>query len=133
MDNPNVALLQRMMAAVGADDWEAVGDCLTDDFVIVEPPLLPYSGAHHGVAGFRHMVDSFRSTWADMDIDVNLVGALDDTVIFKVVLRATSTATGHRVEAAVAEFFTVRDGRIAASEVYYRDLAAVVALITPPA
>ena len=105
MDNTNVALLQRMMAGVGANDWEAVGACLTDDFVIVEPPLLPYSGVHHGTAGFRRMVESFHDTWADMDIDVRLMGAIDDIVVLKVVLRATSTATGRRVEAAVAEFF----------------------------
>lgn len=131
MADDNVVLLQQMMAATGANDWAAVESLLCDDFVIVEPPGLPYGGAHHGAAGFRHMVEVFQEAWDDLHIEVVLLAGVGDVVILKVRLKAVAAATGRRVDASVAEFFTIRDGRIAASEVFYADLAAVLAALSP--
>lgn len=119
MADDNVVLLQQMMAATGANDWAAVESLLCDDFVIVEPPGLPYGGAHHGAAGFRHMVEVFQEAWDDLHIEIVLLAGVGDVVILKVRLKA------------VAEFFTIRDGRIAASEVFYADLAAVLVALSP--
>jgi ketosteroid isomerase-like protein len=126
----NVVLLQQMMAATGTNDWAAVESLLCDDFVIVEPPGLPYGGSHRGAAGFRHMVELFQQTWADLDIEVVMLAGVSDVVILKVRLKAVAAATGRRVDASVAEFFTIRDGRIAASEVFYADLAEVLAALS---
>lgn len=131
MADDNVAVLQQMMAAAGSNDWAAVDTLLCDDFVIVEPPGLPYGGAHHGVAGFRHMVEVFQQTWSDLDIDVVMLAGVGDVVILKVRMKAVAASTGRPVDASVAEFFTIRDGRIAASEVFYADVAAVIAALAP--
>ena len=130
MADDNVALLQQMMAAAGTTDWAAVESLLSDDFVIVEPPGLPYGGAHHGVAGFQHMVEVFQQTWDDLDIEVVMLAGVGDTVILKVMLHAVAAATGRHIDASVAEFFTIRDGRIAGSEVFYADLAEVLAALS---
>jgi ketosteroid isomerase-like protein len=129
MSQSNMPLLEALLTAGAASDWDAVTACVGPDFVIVEPDELPYGGEHHGPAGFRNMIELYQSTWVDPQFDMQVLGEIGSTLIMKGVLRAEAASTGRRVEASVAEFFTVRDGRIVASEVFYRDLASVLAAI----
>lgn len=124
-------LLERLLQAGAASDWDGVAGCVSDDFVIIEPDLLPYGGKHHGVAGFRNMIGIFQQTWVDPQFEILLMGEISDVVLMKGILRAHSTATGRYVEAPCAEFFTVRDAQLVSSEVFYANEALVVAALAP--
>jgi ketosteroid isomerase-like protein len=131
MDNNNMPLLEKLLQAGAASDWDAVASCVSDDFVIIEPDLLPYGGRHYGAAGFRNMIEIFQRTWADPQFEILLMGQIADVLLMKGILRAHSTATGRYVEAPCAEFFTVRDAELVSSEVFYANEALVVSALTP--
>jgi ketosteroid isomerase-like protein len=53
----------------------------------------------------------------------------DDVVAARFRLRFISRASGESVEMGLVEIYTVRDGRIAELDVYYKDPAAVAAIL----
>lgn len=130
MGRTNLGVLEKLLAAGGAGDWDTVTGCVSGDFTITEPDPLPYGGTHHGPAGFRQMIELYQQTWTDPQFAIQVMGEIGDTVVMKGVLSARSTATGRSVEAPVAEFFSVGGGLIVTSQVFYFDLAAVVAAVT---
>jgi ketosteroid isomerase-like protein len=131
MGQRNMPLLEDLLAAGAARDWDAVTGCVSSDFVIIEPDLLPYGGKHYGPAGFRKMIEIFQNTWKDLEFEIQVMGEIADSLIMKGLLKAHSTKTGRYVEASVAEFFTVANGKLVSSEVFYANEALVVAALTP--
>jgi uncharacterized protein len=111
-----------------AGDLESAGAMMRDDFVLHEPPALPYGGEYHGVAGFFEIMGRINEQFeTSLAAPVEYFDATDPVVIH-LVGRFTSRATGEAVKMNVVELYYVRDGKIAELDVYYKDPGAIAAI-----
>lgn len=105
---------------------EAIG-MLADDVLIREPAELPYGGECHGIDGFRELMDRIGAAAEPGTERVEVLDA-SNPIVVHLVSRITSRRTGEAVVADVAELYYVRDGRIAGTDIYYKNPSAVAAL-----
>src|SRR5690606_13014045 len=119
-----VETVSRMFELAAAGNFDDALALLHDDFVAREPPGLPYSGEHHGPAAFRDLITHITGL---MDIAFESIDFADagDTVVMEVTGRFTSRASGRSVVMDFIEVFTLRDGKIAEDDIYYKDPGAI--------
>jgi ketosteroid isomerase-like protein len=101
---------------------------LHDDFVVREPPGLPYSGEHHGADGFLELM---RQIGESMEVGFEAVEFVEggDKVLTLLTCRFASRSSGESVVTKIIEVFTLRAGRISEMEVFYQDAAAIARLL----
>jgi uncharacterized protein len=127
--NNNLATVRRFMAAAGAEHRNERRGLLHDDFVVHEAGGLPFSGDYHGSQGFFDLLNRMNDV---LELTVGPITSDplgDDAVAARFRLTFMSRASGESVEMGLVEIYTVRDGRIAELDVYYKDPAAVAALL----
>jgi ketosteroid isomerase-like protein len=124
-----LSTVRRFMAATGAERRDERRSLLHDDFVLHESGGLPFSGDYHGPLGFFELLAKMNDVLelAAGPISTDLLG--DNAVAARFRLTFTSRASGESVEMPLVEIYTVRDGQIAELDVYYKDPAAVTALL----
>ncbi|ORV85252.1 hypothetical protein AWC11_20110 [Mycobacterium interjectum] len=108
------------------DDARAL---LHDDFVVHEAGGLPYSGEYRGPQAFFELLAAMNEgleLTPGQDIQYLAEG---DTIALRCRLRFTSRASGRCAEMGLVEVYTVRDGLVVELDVYYKDPAAVAALL----
>ena len=125
----NADTVRRFMEATGAERWNERCGLLHDDFVVHEAGGLPFSGDHRGKQGFldllNRMHDLLELTAGPITTDPLGI----DAVVARFRLTFISRTSGKSVEMGLVEIYTVRDGRIAELDVYYKDPSAVTALL----
>jgi ketosteroid isomerase-like protein len=124
------ATVSRFMTALSVGKLDEARSLLRDDFVVYEAGGLPYSGEYHGPDGFFELFTKMTEAMVlapGPTIEYLLAG---DTVATRYRLRFTARVSGKSVELSLVEVYTVRDGRIAALDVYYKNPSAVAALLT---
>ena len=103
-------------------DLELFVSYLSDDFVLYEPPFLPYGGAYHGR---QAMLEGFGKIGEYLDVsglEVDHLVADGEHVIG--ILRAPDRATGELV--LIAEESTLRDGKIVEMRVFFHEGRSLV-------
>ncbi len=129
MSQDGVALVGHLLERVGEQRWEEIPRLLTDDYEIIEPDSLPYGGTHRGAAGYVALMQRIGELFhLQFDLD-RLQPVGDDTVLLRMVVTFTARATGRSASLPVVELLTVRTGRIARSEVFLKDTAALLATL----
>jgi ketosteroid isomerase-like protein len=121
----------RLLAAVGAGDRDTVAALLTDDYVLLEPPSLPWGGEHRGPDGYLAAIGQITDRFT-LDFAVRTLAALPDDGLVVLCSDVTFTRRDDPQRAATvptSEWFTVRAGRIARSEVHLSDTAALLELV----
>lgn len=119
-------------AAIRAGDAAALRGAVTEDVRIAyrgRPGLLPWSGEWRGVAG---CLDFFSRVAAHLEVlEITPLRRIDagDTVVIVLRGRWRGRATGREIGADVVNVFTLRDGRVAAYEVFH-DTAALWEALT---
>jgi hypothetical protein len=109
--------------------WGRLPEVLTSDFVIVEPGSLPYGGEHHGVDGYVALMQRIGELFA-LEFELDGLDALDaSTVLLRMRVTFTAHATQRARRLPVVELLTLRDARVARSEVFVFDTAALLALL----
>jgi ketosteroid isomerase-like protein len=127
MSQGNVEVVQRFEDAFVRGDMDEVLSLLTHDVVVHEAPSLPYPGDHRGHDGFLRLADAFNAVWEIVsDLDLTFLDAGETRVVVLVAFDVMTRPTGVPLRLRLAEVYTVRDGRIADLDVYYRDTAAIV-------
>ena len=102
---------------------------LHDDFVTHEAGGLPYSGEYHGAEGFFELLGKMNEG-LELTLGHSVQFLLaENTAAMRSRVTFTSRATGNSVEMGLVEVYTVRDGLIVELDVYYKDPAAVTALL----
>jgi ketosteroid isomerase-like protein len=128
-DLSHITLVRRLLERVGEQRWEDIPPLLSDDYEIVEPDSLPYGGTHRGAAGYVALIQRIgRLFELQFDLD-RLESVGDDTVLLRMVVTFTAHATGRSTSLPVVELLTVRSGRIARSEIFLQDTAALLATL----
>jgi uncharacterized protein len=125
----SLATVRRFMAATGAERRNERRSLLHHDFVVHEAGGLPFSGDYHGSQGFFELLNRMNDVLELTAGPVTTDPLGDDTVAARFRLTFTSRASGKSVEMGLVEIYTVRDGRIAELDVYYKDPAAVATLL----
>ena len=125
----SLATVRRFMAATGAERRNERRSLLHDDFVVHEAGGLPFSGDYRGSQGFFELLNRMNDV-LELTVGPITTDPLgDDAVAARFRLTFISRASGKSVEMGLVEIYTVRDGRIAELDVYYKDPAAVAALL----
>ena len=125
----SLATVRRFMAATGAERRNERRSLLHDDFVVHEAGGLPFSGDYHGSQGFFELLDRMNDLLELKAGPITIDPLGNDAVAARFRLTFTSRASGKSVQMALVEIYTLRDGRIAELDVYYKDPAAVAALL----
>jgi ketosteroid isomerase-like protein len=127
MSHANVEVVERFEDAFVRGDMDEVLSLLTPDIVVHEAQSLPYPGDHRGHDGFIRLADAFNSVWEIVsDLDLAFLDAGEAHVVVLVAFDVVTRQTGVPLRLRLVEVYTVRDGRIAELDVYYRDTAAIV-------
>jgi uncharacterized protein len=122
-------VVEQMLDHAANARWARLRDVLTDDFVISEPGSLPYGGEHHGVDGYVALMQRINELFA-LQFELEGLHALDgSTVLLGMHVTFTGRATDRASRPPVLELCTTRSDRVARSEVFVFDTAAVLALL----
>jgi uncharacterized protein len=121
------APVQRMFDCALSGDVEGALACFTPDATIDEGDSLPWGGKFHGSAGFVEFMTAIAAE-CDLSQWVTITDA-GDFVVVRGVATFRARATGDAVEMPLVEIHTIRDGKIAHADVYYKDTQAVNELV----
>jgi ketosteroid isomerase-like protein len=126
-------VVERMLDHTANGRWRALEDVLDDQFEIVEPDSLPYGGTHHGLSGYRALIEQI-STLFELAFEPPGLFALDEaTVVVRMNVTFIARSTGRSLKLSVVEVLEVVRGRIRRSEVFLADTAARATLAVHPA
>jgi ketosteroid isomerase-like protein len=129
MSQANVDVVRRFEDAFVRGDLDEVLSLLTEDVVVHEAASLPYAGEHRGHDGFLRLADTFNRVWEmTSELDLTFLDTGTDRVVVLVAYDVVARATGRPFRLDHVEIYTVRDGRIADLDIYYKDTAAMVAI-----
>ena len=127
----DVAAVRRLFAAVEDRDLDRVLDCYSDDVVITEAAVLPYGGAWRGRHGAAAHAEGFMRAWGNLQgpeearLDARFWGDGAGTVCAVFRHRACDRASGERFDAAEVGIYRILDDRVASSQMFHADSAAV--------
>lgn len=120
-------VLAAWYAAIRAGDSAALAAVATPDLAITysgRPGLLPWSGNWHGVDEAMRFFAAVAQHLEVLEVTPLRRVTEGDTVLVVLSGRWRARATGREVAARVANVFTLREGRVAAYEVF-QDTAAL--------
>ena len=130
MAKDGVALVEQLLERVGQQRWDELPPLLSADYEISEPDSLPYGGTHRGANGDIALMQRIGEL-LELRFDLDRLDAVDDeTIVLPMDVSFTARTTRRSISLAVVELLTVRAGRIARSEVYLKDTAAVLATLS---
>ena len=121
-------IVETFVVAFGDGRLDDAFALLHDDFVVHAAGDVPYSGDYLGAEGFSELLGKMLPA-LDLTPSPDMEFLVDgDKVVLYYRLTFTARASGASVEMGVTEVLTVRDGRIAELDVYYKNPSAVAAL-----
>lgn len=120
-DNPNLAVIERFVAAVFAGDGDTIRSLCHPEFLLHEGSGLDFAGTYPGGDGFLGFLEVFGAT---LDIErletLRIYQAEDlDYVIAEMELRATVRETGQIFESSLLERWHFRDGKVVEIKPHY--------------
>jgi uncharacterized protein len=122
-------IVRRFMSAAGADGRPERTRLLHEDFVVSSAGGLPFSGDYHGPQGFFDLIGTMNEVLDLTPGPITLNPLGQDVVMASFRLTFTARSSGKHVEMDLVEIYTISDGLIIKLDVYYKDPAAVAALI----
>ena len=132
MTKTPLELAQTMLACIDAGDWPGVMAITHPDYVVHEPPELPFGGDWKGQDAVPRLFAHVWSYWDDVVVD--RLGILSDETYFCLQLRMTMTSkfTGNRISTSLAETTRCVDGLMTEYTIHYHDTALVAREAGPP-
>ncbi|WP_026239281.1 nuclear transport factor 2 family protein [Parafrankia discariae] len=121
-------LVHRLLAAVGGGNWDELSEILHPEFTITEPRSLPWGGVHIGIGSYITLMTAIVGMF-DLDFRTEWLLRQGDRMILRATVTFTDRATGNNVAMPTVELFTISGGLLRASEVYFADTAALLALL----
>jgi ketosteroid isomerase-like protein len=128
MSSEDTAVVDKFLAALSTGDIDTVFNSLAPDGVVDEGHGLPFSGRFVGQDGAQQILAKV-SSHLGMVVDSYQVYDSGPIQTATLVITYTSNTSGKSATVTVAELYTVVDGKITYIDVYYKDPAAVMALV----
>jgi ketosteroid isomerase-like protein len=121
--------VRRFGRALGDSDLAKVESLLHRDLVVHTAGGLPYSGDYYGPQGFLELFAAMTQV-LDLTPGPMRQQSLDEqTVVSRFRLRFVARASGKHTEMDLVEIYRVCDEMIVELDVYYKDPAAVAAVL----
>jgi uncharacterized protein len=126
-----VDLVRRLFDAVERRDCDELLACYAEDVEITEAAGLPYGGTYRGRDGALAHALGFLAAWnsyqgpEELQLDPQFWGDGAGTVCVLFRHRAVDRVRGVRLDAPEVGIYQVRDRRVARSQMFHADSAAV--------
>jgi AcrR family transcriptional regulator/ketosteroid isomerase-like protein len=126
----NSDVVQRVFAAVGRLDIDALLAQYAPEVVVREPPSLPHGGEHRGLEQVRAAAIAWGRTWLPYQVDLEhastpeIFALSDDRVAARWRLQATGDR-GQELDVEVIELYRLKDRLVRELDTYYQDTAAM--------
>jgi uncharacterized protein len=127
----DVDVVRRLFGAVERRDRDGLLACYADDVEISEAAVLPYGGVYRGHDGALAHALGFLASWTpyqgpdEIKLDPHFWGDGAGTVCVLFRHRAVDPMRGVRLDAPEVSIYQVQDGRIARSQMFHADSAAI--------
>jgi ketosteroid isomerase-like protein len=124
----------RVVDAINRVDYDAFADAVSENFEIdFSNSRSPMSGVYRGRDQAREFLQSFLEPWASLEFDTKELIELPDGRVLQVGgLRSRGHGSGVEVEARGATVWTIRDGVVAAVQLFQsKDEALEAAGVSP--
>ena len=134
-----VQVVRRLFGAVECRDPDALLACYGEDVEITEAQVLPYGGTYRGHDGALAHALGFLAAWSpyqgpdEVKLDPQFWGDGAGTVCVLFRHRAVDPRRGVRLDAPEVSIYQVRDGRVARSQMFHADSAAVAQFLADAA
>jgi len=107
---------------------EALG-LMDENIVVSSPPTLPWGGVYYGIDGFTTMVGGLlERVIPENGGAMEYIDGGDHVICRAKEGKFTGVASGESVRTAIVEMLEVKDGKIVAFDIYYKDPVVVTAL-----
>lgn len=132
----DVEVVRRLFAAVEDRDLDRVLDCYSDNVEITEAEVLPYGGVWRGREGAVAHAEGFMRAWGGLQgpeesrLDARFWGDGAGTVCAVFRHRARDRASGERFDAPEVGIYRIRDDRVASSQMFHADSAALIEFLS---
>lgn len=119
--NPNVAIMERFVAAVLSGDMATVGALCAPDMELHQGSGMPYAGTFTGADGFAQFLGIFGDTFDIERLEPVRSYTCDDPdyVVCEIEMAATVKASGKRFETSLLEQWRFRDGKVVTIKPHY--------------
>jgi ketosteroid isomerase-like protein len=108
----NAQVVNNAYAAFGRGDIAAVLDLVSDDVEWSSPRTLPHGGEYHGKTEVGGFFKAIGANWAELPLDIEVVGEVGGDLVIGVVRANGTRGTGAKQSYGAAHAFTVRNGKI---------------------
>jgi ketosteroid isomerase-like protein len=120
---------ESLQQAVAVADLAAMRGFLADDFVLHEPPALPFGGDFLGAEGYLELVRQLQSYFELDVVSSKLTEARDDLLLCELVIRFKARETGESAEMSLVDLYHFdSNGKIYRVDGYYMDPDMIAAL-----
>jgi hypothetical protein len=120
---------ESLQQAVAVADLAAMRGFLADDFVLHEPPALPFGGDFLGAEGYLELVRQLQSYFELDVVSSKLTEARDDLLLCELVIRFKARQTGESAEMSLVDLYHFdSNGKIYRVDGYYMDPGMIAAL-----
>ena len=117
MSQENVELARRWGEALNSRDLDALDRLAHDDYEFHNPSSTG-GGVHRGLDAVKRWGEGFFDAWQAYSVEVERIIDSGETVVMLARARARGKASGVTLDAPRAYVHTVRDGRLARTEVF---------------
>lgn len=131
----DVDVVRRLFTAVEERDFDGLLACYSDDIEINEADVLPWGGVWRGPEGVAAHAAEFMRTWGgvqgakESQLDAQFFSDGAGTVCAVFRHRGVDPVTGARFDAPEVGVYRIRNDRVARSQMFHADSAAVVTFL----
>jgi ketosteroid isomerase-like protein len=124
-----IETFEALQKAVAKGDPEAIGAYLADDFILHEPPALPFGGDYLGPDGYLTLVRALQTTFELEVLSSRQTEARDDLLLCELVVRFISRKTGENAEMNLVDLYHYdASGKIRRVDGFYMDPDTIAAI-----
>jgi ketosteroid isomerase-like protein len=128
MSQENVKQARRGWEAVERGDFTELGEMVTPDVVIVQPPEVPDSKTYEGRAAVMEAWEDWPTQWEEFRLDlVEIIDVSDDVLISVTRQRGRGLNSGIKMDFEVFFVALLRDGLTARMEMFFGRKQALTA------
>jgi ketosteroid isomerase-like protein len=114
-------IAHKMFALIDSGDWAGVAALAADDYVIHEPPVLPFGGAWRGRDALPRLFAHVMHYWDDPQIERVAITGSDAHFIALLRMTVTSKMTGRRFSQSLVEATRCANGKMVETHIHYFD------------
>jgi ketosteroid isomerase-like protein len=124
MSRENVEVVRRMYDAYARGDYELTLSYHDPEIEFSQPAQEPGAGTYHGHQGIIRAMTKWVGAWDDYRVEVEELVDSGDHVLAKTRHHGRGKSSGVEVERQIFQLYTLRNGRIVRTRMYYDEAEA---------